>query len=73
MQTFPGLRAEVRLLQEVAGLSQHLASDKSQISFAILKIPNKRSTQLPGYLSFFLIEFRKNKREVEKVSLLVIS
>ena len=26
MQTFPGLRAEVRLLQEVAGLSQHLAS-----------------------------------------------
>ena len=26
-QTFPGLRAEVRLLQEVAGLSQHLTSD----------------------------------------------
>ena len=25
-QTFPGLRAEVRLLREVAGLSQHLAS-----------------------------------------------
>ena len=26
-QTFPGLRAEVRLLREVAGLSQHLASE----------------------------------------------
>ena len=35
-QTFPGLRAEVRLLREVAGLSQHLASTLARARAALV-------------------------------------